>query len=121
MSSRQAVRCLSCDKSLPFEGIESGPLISQNAAMHPLVYGGIVFRSSGQFGSRLLDPIDSADRALQIIICDQCLIQHKARVQPLVTEHTEPKAKYCTFDKMFSTESQQRIIEQLKQDDLYKE
>lgn len=65
--------CLCCGKKL-----EADSMTGTNAEEYPIIYGGVVFRSSGQFGSTVLDcgvgipPEWEAE--IQIIICDECLV-----------------------------------------------
>lgn len=64
--------CLVCGKKLECSDAE-------NAESYPVVYEGVVFRSSGQFGSKILDcgfGIPSGwESEVQIIVCDACLIK----------------------------------------------
>src|ERR1035437_9573502 len=66
--------CLCCGKKLQIDGITG-----TNAESYPTIYGGVVFRSSGQFGSTVLDSgvgIPSGwETEIQIIICDKCLVK----------------------------------------------
>ena len=72
-------QCLVCNKKL--DAIAS--LTTSNAEVYPSVSGGVVFRSSGQFGSTVLDcgvGIPSPfSTEVQIIICDECLLK-KAKI-----------------------------------------
>lgn len=43
-------------------------------------YGATVFTSGGQYGSTVYDPMSNL-RHLRIILCDKCLLKHKAEVQ----------------------------------------
>lgn len=68
-------QCLVCNKKL--NAIVT--LTTSNAEVYPSVSGGVVFRSSGQYGSTILDcgvgiptPFETE---VQIIICDECLLK----------------------------------------------
>lgn len=66
------LNCICCKRVLKAEPTEN-PLVI------PPVYSGIVFRSTGNFGSTVFDPMPiGAEEILQIIICDEC-IKWKAR------------------------------------------
>ena len=40
------------------------------------VYGGLIFRSTGNYGSTVFDPLPmSREEVLQIIICDECILK----------------------------------------------
>lgn len=69
--------CIVCGKKL--EADRHG---GADAQIFPCIYGGVVFRSTGQFGSTVLDcgfGIPSGwEPFVQIIVCDVCLVK-KAR------------------------------------------
>lgn len=64
--------CFGCGKELEVEHID-------NPATIPPVYCGLVFRSLGNYGSTVFDPISprcgghKGDSLLQIVICDVCV------------------------------------------------
>lgn len=66
--------CICCGKKL-----EADKGSAANAEAYPIVYEGVVFRSSGQFGSKVLDcgvGIPSGwSPEVQIIVCDKCLLK----------------------------------------------
>ena len=66
--------CIVCGKKLDVDDYTSA-----NAEVYPSIYEGVVFRSSGQFGSRVIDcgigfP-SGWEYEIQIIVCDECLIK----------------------------------------------
>ena len=59
--------CICCKRVLKAEPTE-------NPMVVPPVYSGIVFRSTGNFGSTVFDPMPiGAEEMLQIVICDECI------------------------------------------------
>jgi len=100
--------CLVCRKQLDYDW-------NGNAERVPSVYDGVVFRSSGQFGSRVLDcgvSIPQGFQAdVQIIICDECLIANAHRVnarrglRPVLSERGSgcavvPHSRFVTFSEL---------------------
>jgi transcription elongation factor Elf1 len=88
------LQCIRCDKKLEIDN--HGGF---NAHVFPNVYYGVVLRSSGQYGSTVLDcgvgiPSGYHDE-IQIIICDECIIKLGNRInmwtQPrdVITRHTD--------------------------------
>lgn len=66
--------CFSCNKPLEEEPC-GDPL-----TIHP-IYGGLIFRSNGNFGSTIFDPMPiGIEEMLQIIICDDCIKRNIKRV-----------------------------------------
>jgi hypothetical protein len=71
-------KCFCCDCDIETE-------INGNPMVISAVYGGLFFRSTGNYGSTVFDPIPShhpnigkGTEFLQIIICDEC-IKRKAK------------------------------------------
>ena len=64
--------CICCDKKLDAE-------LSDNPVVISPVYGGIIFRSTGNYGSSIFDPI-TEEEILQIVICDDCIRNKIKRV-----------------------------------------
>lgn len=59
--------CFCCNRILEAEPTENPMVI-------PPVYSGIVFRSTGNFGSAIFDPMPiGGEEMLQIVICDECI------------------------------------------------
>lgn len=105
-------KCIICDKLLD----QQSP--SKNAAEIPMIWDGVVFRSSGQFGSRLND----CNYEIQIIICDQCLIEKISRIDTItnwIHKNADKKARYEPYEKHVSPKEKAGIIEQLKKDGAY--
>lgn len=67
------IQCFCCGRTLEAEPVENEPL-----TISP-IYDGLIFRASGNFGSRIFDPI-SIEEYLQVIICDDCIKRNVKRV-----------------------------------------
>ena len=52
--------CFSCDKPLETESLEDRGV--------SYVYDGLIFRATGNFGSRSFDPIGQCDESLEIYV-----------------------------------------------------
>ncbi len=64
--------CICCDKIVKAEVPED------ITSVYP-VYGGLIFRSIGNFGSTVFDPmVTKREEILQVIICDDC-VKSRAR------------------------------------------
>ncbi len=66
------MRCFFCERAL--------------AVDDQAVHDATVWRTSGNFGSRLYDSL-SEGRCLEIAICDECLASRKQFVEEVVTVH----------------------------------
>ncbi len=82
--------CFSCDRIL-----EEEPC-SEPLTLHP-IYDGLIFRSNGNYGSTIFDPMPiGIEEMLQIIICDDCIKRKGKRVTRIhnikrkVTADAEP-------------------------------
>lgn len=64
--------CICCDGVLRAEPIDNPIVITP-------VYDGLIFRATGNFGSRVFDPHPYSEEILQVIICDKC-IKEKAKL-----------------------------------------
>lgn len=65
---RGKIQCFCCDTWLETEIEDSDPL-----TLNP-VYDGLIFRSPGNFGSTVFDPMPiGTEEYLQVIICDGCI------------------------------------------------
>ncbi len=60
------------------------------------VYGGLIFRSTGNYGSTVFDPMPTGrEEVLRIIICDNCIkknsscVTHIYKIRRSVTADTE--------------------------------
>lgn len=89
MSKLLKYACFCCDKVLDGESLENPIDIST-------IYDGLFFRSTGNFGSRIFDPI-TTEEILQIVICDKCVDIKAKRVKHLFNIKTTHSADYCTF------------------------
>lgn len=65
---RDEIQCFCCNARLEVEIGDTDPL-----DMAP-VYDGLIFRSAGNFGSTVFDPMPiGVEEYLQVIICDDCI------------------------------------------------
>lgn len=65
------------------------------------VYGGLIFRSTGNYGSTVFDPMVLKNKEmLQIIICDQCIRKKKRSIVRLydIKERITAKSKEFKYD-----------------------
>ncbi|MCK5613410.1 hypothetical protein KAR91_66685 [Candidatus Pacearchaeota archaeon] len=63
--------CFGCGKELEMESVDNPATIST-------VYGGLIFRSFGNYGSTSFDPVSKSykgDELLQIVLCDDCVTE----------------------------------------------
>ncbi len=64
------IECLLCKKKLKTECYGEGNCWS-------MVWGGLIFRAAGNFGSTLYDPLPSrmmgSEEFLQFVLCDECV------------------------------------------------
>lgn len=115
--------CIVCGKVLEFDTHAE----TWNAATYPNVWGAVVFRSSGQYGSRLIDEVPVtlhgfSKREIQIMVCDQCLIERQEQVDVIIDKkHGMPTALYATFKEEYTEECQKGILDQLRKDGSYRE
>lgn len=66
--------CICCGSVLGAEPTDDPLTISP-------VYGGLIFRSSGNFGSTIFDPMPiGIEDMLEVIICDKCIKKNTKRV-----------------------------------------
>lgn len=90
------LNCMCCDKALQTEPCDN-PMV-----IHP-VYDGLIFQSTGNFGSTVFDPMPiGEEEILQVVICDDC-IKRKAKrvtwihdVEREVTASAEPFSRRNT-------------------------
>ena len=107
--------CLVCDKKL-----EVDKATGMNAQTYPIVYKGVVFRSSGQYGSTVLDCGVGIPRGwepeIQIIVCDECLLKKNKIVNAFKNKRTVIEQRpfrdvavewsdYATFEELMEAES----------------
>jgi hypothetical protein len=60
-------------------------------------YGATVFTSGGQYGSTVYDPMSNLQH-LRIILCDKCLLEHKAEVQEVFVTPRSSFYNYQPWD-----------------------
>lgn len=72
---KEEKQCFCCDNLLKTESLDCDPLI-----LTP-TYDGLIFRTSGNFGSTVFDPMPfDKEEYLQVIICDDCIKKNVKRV-----------------------------------------
>lgn len=86
--------CFCCGDKLDLElrGDDSDPHI-----VLPL-YGGLRFRSTGNYGSTVYDPMGENRQFLEIVVCDACVVKKKEKVRRVHHIHTSTTAKMEQFD-----------------------
>lgn len=63
------VQCICCDKWLHAEFLDRDDPLTTSP-----VYDGLIFRSTGNFGSTIFDPMPiGVEEYLQVVICDDCI------------------------------------------------
>lgn len=82
-------------------------------------YEATIFTSGGHYGSTVYDPM-SQYRHLRIIICDKCLLEHKAEVQEVFVTPRASQYEYTAWDPGPFTEEEELLqtpefIESLEQ------
>lgn len=84
--------CFKCDKQLEtaFPGMEKP---HENGE----VSDGLIFRASGNYGSRVYDPVMSAPELI-IWICDDCITTHKVNVKTRRYAHVATEPVWRDFD-----------------------
>ena len=62
------------------------------------VYGGLIFRSTGNYGSHVFDPMPTQkEEMLQVIICDECIRKNASRVKRIHNIKRKVTAKIEKF------------------------
>lgn len=77
---RDSMNCICCNRVVETELLStSNPLVIYPA------YGGLLFRSSGNYGSTVFDPMaflpGRKEEVLQVMICDECIKKNAKRVK----------------------------------------
>lgn len=92
MSEYHKFNCMCCNRIL--EGnVHDNPLI-----ISP-VYNGLIFRSTGNFGSTVFDPMPiDTEEILQVVICDDCMKKKAGRVTWLHNIRREETAERGEFN-----------------------
>ena len=102
-------KCICCKKKL--EVLHN----HENAASFPCVSGAVVFRSSGQYGSRLID----GSPEIQVLICDQCLLEKNNYVDEIFD--IVPGIDTAKYKKFSRTKKEKEwTIKYLKEDGAYR-
>lgn len=84
--------CICCNKVLEGENVENPLTISA-------VYGGLIFRATGNYGSTIFDPMPiGIEEILQVIICDDCVKRQAKRVVRLHNIKRETTADVGKFE-----------------------
>lgn len=68
-------QCIRCDKTME----DALDISDKDGETYPNTSEGIVFRSSGQFGSTVWDEFINP-RYMQIILCDECAVKLAERI-----------------------------------------
>ncbi len=87
------VNCFCCERGLDVEPSGDNPMV-----IYP-VYGALVFRSYGNYGSTVFDPVPPRKGAelIQITICDNCIRARSGRVTRLHKIKEETTAEHGEF------------------------
>jgi len=87
--------CFCCGKKLDLDihcGDDKPHVISP-------VYEGLRFRSSGNFGSTIYDPMPISKREfLEIVVCDACIMKRKEKVRHVYGVRTSTTSEAKPFD-----------------------
>lgn len=87
--------CFCCGKKLDLDihcGDDKPHVISP-------VYEGLRFRSTGNFGSTIYDPMPISSREfLEIVVCDACIMKKKEKVRHVHSVRTSTTAEAKPFD-----------------------
>lgn len=84
LTEHTLVPCFVCEKSLErVNGEEMQP------------YGGVICRSSGNYGSRALDGYEPS---VCFLICDECLTERVDRVRRVKTKQISPEVTYESWE-----------------------
>ena len=92
------VSCFRCDRVL---NIEHYSLTSDPLVITP-VYGGLRFRTMGNYGSTIFDPrphVNRSDDLLEIVVCDRCVTEKKKNVKHIYDVITTKSSKVKQFDE----------------------
>jgi len=70
----QKLKCLSCNRTLESDANPNPFVVSP-------VYGGVRFRTNGNYGSDVFDPMPvNCEDMLEVVVCDNCLKKKASRV-----------------------------------------
>ena len=73
--------------------------VDENPLVISPVYNGLIFRSTGNFGSTVFDPMPiGVEEILQVVICDDCMKKKAKRVTRLHNIRREATAEAEPFD-----------------------
>lgn len=70
------VQCIICGSKLEKEELNKE---NMNPKTIGIVYDGVIFRASGNYGSSVFDPFPDNGFA-EIIICDKCMVEKKDKI-----------------------------------------
>ncbi len=88
------VNCICCDSVLEAEPTDNPIVITP-------VYDGLIFRATGNYGSRVFDPMPfmpgRKEEMLQVIICDACILGKAKRVTRIYNIKRETTAESGEF------------------------
>ena len=84
------IECFVCGSELKLDSHSLPDEENNPHIIHPL-YGGLWFRSSGNYGSSVFDPMSKEE--LQIAICDECLMAKKNEVTHIYDIRSSTKSK----------------------------
>ena len=73
--TKKKVACFLCGKKLKTEEREN-----KDPSLIGIVYDGIIFRATGNYGSSVFDPMPD-DGFLEIIICDECVTKEASKIK----------------------------------------
>lgn len=70
------INCICCNRAL-----KTVLYVGENPTVIPAVYDGLIFRSTGNYGSKVFDPMPTQEEEmLQVVICDDCIEYRVKRV-----------------------------------------
>lgn len=74
--------CISCDKTL-----EKDPHGSDFTGQDviPSIYGAVIFRGTGNYGSTVYDPMDGG-HFLEVYLCDECILKKAEKIFHITSE-----------------------------------
>ncbi len=91
--NKSKLNCFVCNKTIRLEEIQPMDIA--------ICYHSLLFHSSGNYGSKVFDPIDGNGGILQIGICDKCLLKNKERIRHIHNIATKRTADCRPFDPDF--------------------
>lgn len=89
---KNSVPCIICDKELDHVFHQRPPNVLGDELLNQ-PSDGLVFRSNGNYGSTIFDPINDFE-SLEIAICDDCIKEKRKEKKVLMTITTRVSPKY---------------------------